>query len=203
MKIFKNLLLIGTFLPLPVMAEILHSKITIGGQTVEIQKLTIECPVYLVLNSGWQHVNREYTLHILNPKLINSNQWNSVKVENYGYYAWSNNTWNRFSSVEGNVFWLTDKEHIYIGTNSDSCISNTCTTTYDADVFIRFARRGIARNSLEMVYEHDGYSCKYLKGPGMSLYCAEYNDLKKWEIPQDRTQCKLTKYKRPPEKIGF
>lgn len=180
-------------------AQVISETVMVESKPIRMQKLTLSCGYWAPEDRHWKQIERIYTLHIIDNEALRS-IGASPRIKGLGWYAWSDNSWNKFSSITENVFWLTSERDIDFGTQSTCSLRRGCRDMAPFEITLNYYDKGINRSTLEMMIETGNYSAS-LKGLGQS---ADYED-PVWpsDIPSDRGKCKLLQYRKPPERIGF
>lgn len=190
-------LLLSMLSMLPVLAQVEQDSTQIHGKEVRRQKLTLECRYYDELpdSYGWALYTRTYTLHIADLGRLGVHadnfKYQDIHAENFGYYAWSNNTWHKFAGFDENTYWLDEPERMTVGEIPDRKWG-------DAAIVLPRARRGITRVTQEMVWDYGEVSC-------IGGFPCRRADLgaARWQPPKDRMQCRQLPYRAPPRRLGF
>jgi len=184
------------------LAQIVSDAIVVDGRRINMQKLTIQCPFYHPEGEKvWNLHRRKYTLHLIDTRALADARGEALRPAENGYYAWSDNTWNTFITSE-NTFWLEPLTDVgfYIGTIPGLCYSSSCRNRYNGNVSVSM-RRGISRNTLEMIIEYK-LSCQLGDDAPTRSGCGEHIT-DKWDPPKDKFPCNILPYEAPPQRLGF
>ena len=181
-------------------AQVLTDTLTVEGKPVRMQKMTLKCGFWWPEDSRWKHLERTYTLHIIDKKALSDKKKGELRSDALGYYAWSDNSWDKFDDIDENAFWLISDNDVDFGTQDVCSIKRGCRGRATYKIKLRNIRRGIDRATLSMVVETgDFYAIN--TGPGRK---DDYED-PAWpgDVPSDRSRCEVLQYRKPPERIGF
>ena len=205
----KYSILLAMTVALNANAQIINDVVVVDGNKIEIQKMTLECPLwyfdfvdgtyYHDRKDKWIKKNRKITLHIMNTKKLSGSY--SPRPEAHGWYWWNTNKWHNFDDITENTIWI------------DRLNENEWIQDYSYNEKLRievyFEKRwiGITRNTLELVQDYGQLNIiqhKYKMRTWLQhKFIGDDADIKRFGPPEIKTKCQILKYEEPPARIGF
>lgn len=185
-------------------AQTVEETVQIAGRPVNIQKLTLVCNGQFENKRELHTATRKFTLHLIDRNAFAAAGGTETRPEGFGFYDWSASAWRDFVDDDENTFWLYGPFNIVLDSEDELVRAPTLFKDggyyqYGYEVYISGLRFGISRSTLALTLKWNRISCSSTGSSGKG--CDSVN--KNRYAPEKTYPCQLTKYERPPERLGY